>query len=564
MNVKFNLNKDEDFVLKSIRKGDSPFWIDTQISQQLVYFSVFEGREKYSLIYPAPAYGEIDVSVYYDVRDKRIPNPINLLKVFNDDSEKYYIVEDFDFIFNTSRCPICGEEIVDSCEHRLVHEILSGKKEPDTILPNKLSHCERVMKIPDSVNRSGITSYTILTGSDGVEIELNEDLIEELYKATGVDITYYKYISVFAYDAFIHYHGPIKLPTSKYTKVWEFFEKAFIGGYTQINQFCVDADKSVNIFDIDAKSMYPSCMQLYKYPDWKHVEIITKNFDEIWNAPIDGEYGYLVDFEASYIPDCVDDLPLTISRSNGKLEASLIPSRVCDLWMSMKFMKEMGYSIEIYRAVKYSQSYVFGDFMQNMFTVRLNHPELSNIIKRMMNSLYGCFLQTQKYSVRNTPALDPLRNVYSGNELRVLNTKSILQHPSYLSNVCLMWSKYKLRTFFYTLKSNLKNVRLIATFTDSIVFSTESPKSDVDRYVSNQSKLGEWCYKSDETIEKYICLSTKCHMALTESSTDDDINKMNEMIDEIERRYKKGTLYTAREVYVNEAGDIVTRAKRMK
>lgn len=54
-----------------------------------------------------------------------------------------------------------------------------------------------------------------------------------------------------------------------------------------------------------------------------------------------------------------------------------------------------------------------------------------------------------------------------------------------------MWSKYRLRQQFYTLKDNLKNVKLVATFVDSLVFTTESDKQDVDKYVSNQSKLGD-------------------------------------------------------------------------
>ena len=229
----------------------------------------------------------------------------------------------------------------------------------------------------------------------------------------------------------------------------------------------------------------------------------------------------------------------------------------------MQWLRKYCDTININSVVKYSQSYVFGDYMEKMLTVRNSHPELDLIIKRMMNSLYGNFLQQRDYSIREKPALDPLRNEQlPDGTYRVLNTKSILQHPKYLSIICLMWSKYRLRQQFYTLKDNLKNVKLVATFVDSLVFTTESDKQDVDKYVSNQSKLGEWCYHSKEPIEKYVCLNLNEHMALTESTSDEDIDKMFEMIDNIEERYKTNKLTNTREIYKNENNEIVTRAQK--
>lgn len=105
-----------------------------------------------------------------------------------------------------------------------------------------------------------------------------------------------------------------------------------------------------------------------------------------------------------------------------------------DLWTTMQWLRKYCDTININSAVKYSQSYVFGDYMEKMLTVRNSHPELDLIIKRMMNSLYGNFLQQRDYSIREKPALDPLRNEQlPDGTYRVLNTKSILQHPKYLS-----------------------------------------------------------------------------------------------------------------------------------
>ena len=573
MNIKTSLNESERFIIDCLPKY-SFRWIEKQINQSIICFSVFENGSKYNLIYPAD-YDGPNEQVVWDLWEGKQTNAINVLKVFNDTTEHYSIVDSFDFIFNTDVCPICHNKFVDYTEHKLVHGILSNKVDTPTILPNPRTHkTQRVMTVPDSVNRSDRTSHSeaLSEGHDiSVDkqlIHIDNDLINQLYDITGVDITYYKCISVFAYDSFINYHGPINLPTNKDKYVWEKFEQAMKGGYKQVNQYCVNDTDKINIFDIDAKSMYPSCMQLYKYPDWKSVEMMYNNYEEIWTAPIDGEYGYLVDFtytvdESAY--DYLDDLPLTVTYNKDikKYESTLKMNRTVDLWITMQWMDKCGYNISINSAVKYSQSYVFGDYMEKMLTVRNSHPELDLIIKRMMNSLYGNFLQSRDYSIRQKPAKDPLRNEQlPDGTYRVLNTKSILQHPKYLSIVCLMYSKYRLRQQFYTLKDNLKNVKLVATFVDSLVFTTESDKQDVDKYVSNQSKLGEWCYHSQEPIEKYVCLNLNEHMALTESTSDEDVEKMFEMIDNIEERYKTNKLTNTREIYKNENNEIVTRAQK--
>ena len=51
-------------------------------------------------------------------------------------------------------------------------------------------------------------------------------------------------------------------------------------------------------------------------------------------------------------------------------------------------------------------------------------------------------------------------------------------------------------------------------------------------------------------------------MALTESTSDEDIDKMFEMIDNIEERYKTNKLTNTREIYKNENNEIVTRAQK--
>ena len=566
MNIKTSLNVNEFFVFKHAGV-DSFRYIEKKINQSIICFSVFENGSKYNLIWPSDFDGPNE-QVVWDLWEGNTIDAVYVLKVFNDTTEHYYIVESFDFIFNTDVCPICHNKFVDYTEHKLVHGILSNKVDTPTILPNQCRHnkTQRVMTVPESVNRSDRTSHDISV--DKQLIHIDNDLINQLYDITGVDITYYKCISVFAYDSFINYHGPINLPTDKDKYVWEKFEQAMKGGYKQINQYCVTADETTHIIDIDAKSMYPSCMQLYKYPDWQHVEMMYNNYDEIWKAPIDGEYGYLVDFSYIINPeyyDYLDDLPLTVTYNKDikKYESTLKQNRTVDLWTTMQELSKYCETISINSAVKYSQSYVFGDYMEKMLTVRNSHPELDLIIKRMMNSLYGNFLQQRDYSIRQTPAKDPLRNEkLPDGTYRVLNTKSILQHPKYLSIICLMWSKYRLRQQFYTLKDNLKNVKLVATFVDSLVFTTESDKQDVDKYVSNQSKLGEWCYHSTETIEKYVCLSLNEHLALTESTTDEDIDKIIDMIKKIGKRYKYHKLTNTREIYVNETGDIVTRAQK--
>ena len=569
MNIKTSLNVNEFFVVKHAGV-DSFRYIEEKINQSIICFSVFENGNKFNLIWPAD-YDGPNEQLVWDLWEGKQTNTINVLKVFNDTTEHYSIVDSFDFIFNTDVCPICHNQIVDYTEHKLVHGILSNKVETPTMLPNqhRQHKTQRVMTVPESVKRSDRTSHDISTGDkDKQIIHLDNDLINQLYDITGVDITYYKCISVFSYDSFINYHGPINLPTNKDKLAWEKFEQAMKGGYKQVNQYCVDATDTTHIFDIDAKSMYPSCMQLYKYPDWKYVEMMYNNYDEIYTAPIDGEYGYLVDFSYIINPeyfDYLDDLPLTVTYNKDikKYESTLKSNRTVDLWTTMQWLNKYCDTININSAVKYSQSYVFGDYMEKMLTVRNSHPELDLIIKRMMNSLYGNFLQQRDYSIRQKPALDPLRNEQlPDGTYRVLNTKSILQHPKYLSIVCLMWSKYRLRQQFYTLKDNLKNVRLVATFVDSLVFTTESPKQDVDKYVSNQSKLGEWCYHSQEPIIKYICLNLNEHITITESSSDEEINNMSKMIDDIEDKYNNHKLTNTREIYVNESGDIVTRAQK--
>ena len=581
MNIKTSLNEDERFVIEHLPK-DSFKWIEQQINQSIICFSVFENRSKYSLIWPSD-FDKPDEQVVWDLWEgkqttsgnsfavsERAKLVLNVLEVYNDTSERYYIVESFDFIFEDNICPICHNIIVDYTEHKLVHGILSNKVDTPIMLPNpSYRHkTQRVMTVPESTIRSDRTEHIISTGRDKQMIHLDNDLINQLYNITGVDITYYKCISVFAYDSFIHYHGPIKLPTDKDKYVWEKFEQAMKGGYKQVNQYCVTATDKMHIYDIDAKSMYPSCMQLYKYPNWQHVKMMYKNYDEIWNAPIDGKYGYLVDFsytvdESAY--DYLDNLPLTVTynKTIKKYESTLKTNRTVDLWITMQWMRKCGYNISINSAVKYSQSYVFGDYMEKMLAVRNSHPELDLIIKRMMNSLYGNFLQQRDYSIREKPALDPLRNEQlPDGKYRVLNTKSILQHPKYLSIICLLWSKYRLRQQFYTLKDNLKNVKLVATFVDSLVFTTESDKQDVDKYVSNQSKLGEWCYHTTETIYKYICLNLNDHLTYTESSTEKDEKDISDMIDKIERLYNTHKLTNTREIYVNESGELVTRAQK--
>lgn len=571
MNIKTSLNVNEFFVVKHAGV-DSFRYIEKKINQSIICFSVFENCSKYSLIWPSD-FDKPDEQVVWDLWEGKQTTSINVLEVYNDTSERYYIVESFDFIFEDNICPICHNIIVDYKEHKLVHGILSNKVDTPTMLPNpcRRHKTQRVMTVPESVNRSDRTSHDISTGDkDKQIIHLDNDLINQLYDITGVDITYYKCISVFAYDSFINFHGPINLPTEKDKYAWEKFNQAMKGGYKQLNQYCVTADETTHIIDIDAKSMYPSCMQLYKYPDWKSVEMkydfIT--YDEIWNAPIDGEYGYLVDFSYIINPeyyDYLDDLPLTVTYNKDikKYESTLKSNRTVDLWTTMQWLRKYCDTININSAVKYSQSYVFGDYMEKMLTVRNSHPELDLIIKRMMNSLYGNFLQQRDYSIREKPALDQLRNEQlPDGKYRVLNTKSILQHPKYLSIICLLWSKYRLRKQFYTLKDNLKNVKLVATFVDSLVFTTESDKQDVDKYVSNQSKLGEWCYHTTETIYKYICLNLNDHLTYTESSTEKDEKDISDMIDKIEDKYNNHKLTNTREIYVNETGDIVTRAQK--
>ena len=577
MNIKTSLNESERFVIEHLPK-DSFRWIEKQINKQIICFSKHENGSKFNLIWPAD-YDGPNEQVVWDLWEGNTIDAVYVLKVFNDTTEHYYIVESFDFIFNTDtlqsngeeaklpRCPICHNKFVDYTEHKLVHGIITNKVDTPLILPNPCRHkTQRVMTVPESVNRSDRTEHTISV--DKQLIHIDNDLINQLYDITGVDITYYKCISVFAYDSFINYHGPINLPTDKDKYVWEKFEQAMCGGYKQLNQYCVNDTDTTHIYDIDAKSMYPSCMQLYKYPDWQHVEMMYNHYEEIWNAPIDGEYGYLVDFSYIINPeyyDYLDDLPLTVTYNKDikKYESTLKQNRTVDLWTTMQELSKYCETISINSAVKYSQSYVFGDYMEKMLAVRNSHPELDLIIKRMMNSLYGNFLQQRDYSIRQTPAKDPLRNEQlSDGTYRVLNTKSILQHPKYLSIICLMWSKYRLRQQFYTLKDNLKNVKLVATFVDSLVFTTESDKQDVDKYVSNQSKLGEWCYHSQEPIEKYVCLNLNEHMALTESTSDEDIDKIIDMIKKIGKRYKNHKLTNTREIYKNENNDIVTRAQK--
>lgn len=110
---------------------------------------------------------------------------INVLKVFNDTTEHYSIVDSFDFIFEENICPICNNPIVDFTEHKLVHGIMSNKVDTPIILPNQRTHkTQRVMTVPESVNRSDRTSHDISVEQQLIHID--NDLINQLYDITGV------------------------------------------------------------------------------------------------------------------------------------------------------------------------------------------------------------------------------------------------------------------------------------------------------------------------------------------------------------------------------------------
>lgn len=134
MNIKTSLNEAELFVIEHLPK-DSFKWIEQQINQSIICFSVFENRSKYSLIWPSD-FDKPDEQVVWDLWEGKQTTSINVLEVYNDTSERYYIVESFDFIFEDNICPICHNNIVDYKEHKLVHGILSNKVDTPTMLPN--------------------------------------------------------------------------------------------------------------------------------------------------------------------------------------------------------------------------------------------------------------------------------------------------------------------------------------------------------------------------------------------------------------------------------------------
>ncbi len=239
----------------------------------------------------------------------------------------------------------------------------------------------------------------------------------------------------------LHYYDYKNSPIANLNNNFDLFiRKAFKGGVVEVYRPCL-----INGYHYDVNSLYPYVMSNNDMP------IKSPKFIEInSNFNINNFFGFLeVEVESPkelYIPFLVHTDKL------GRLISPL--GKWKDVYFSeeIKYAIKLGYKFNYIKAVKFEKNKIFSNFVTNLYNERLQqvNTPLSNIIKLLLNSLYG------RLGMKN----ENFNSEITNNNLEVLNNNFFskqIKSINYLNNKVICNFK-KILDYTFIIKSYLSNI----------------------------------------------------------------------------------------------------------
>ncbi len=346
----------------------------------------------------------------------------------------------------------------------------------------------------------------------------------------------------------LHYYDYKNSPIDNLNNNFDLFiRKAFKGGVVEVYKPYL-----INGYHYDVNSLYPFVMSNNDMP------IKSPKFIEInSNFNINNFFGFLeVEVESPkelYIPFLVHTDKL------GRLISPL--GKWKDVYFSeeIKYAIKLGYKFKYIKAVEFEKNKIFKNFVINLYNERLEqvNTPLSNIIKLLLNSLYGRLgMKNENFSseitsnnseiLNNNFFSKQIKSINYLNNKVIYNFKKIVDYTfiikSYLSNISLSkdinqilnqkFMSYKLqntavqisaavtaygRIEMYKYKS-LKDINIYYTDTDSIY----TDKSLSENLIDNK-KLG--FMRFENSIKEGYFIAPKLYYILTFDNLEKCIGK---------------------------------------
>ena len=300
-------------------------------------------------------------------------------------------------------------------------------------------------------------------------------------------------------------------------EMYNFFENGIRGGMTFVNKHHVAADENTELLYIDINNLYGWALsQPLPYGNFQWIYSINtlwELIENIKNDALDDEhfgYTFEVDLETPvYYRNFLDQLPLAPEKrcppDSNVTKLLLTHNNKCNYVVHYRLLSvylKLGMRvIKVHRAIKYSQDYVFRDYvdMNSRKRAAATSALEKDYYKLKPNSLYGKTVENLKKRICVRLCNNPRKlETYTSNirfkrsiaidtdfvSCQLVKESVVLNRPSYIGQSVLDISKvrmYELQYFElqkYRTQYNCE-IDIIAGDTDSFFLSVKNLKLDV-------------------------------------------------------------------------------------
>jgi hypothetical protein len=171
--------------------------------------------------------------------------------------------------------------------------------------------------------------------------------------------------------------------------------KSYTGG--AVDMYIPRPPKGVKLYVYDVNSLYPFVMKEFDMPVGKPIQF----FGDIRKIEPDAFGFFYCKIEAP------DNLKHPILQTHVKTQSGIRTISPNGMWEDMLFSPELdnakkyGYKIKILWGYTFEKGYIFKEYVDNLYNLRLNYPKsdpMNYIAKILLNSLYGRFGMDDNFS----------------------------------------------------------------------------------------------------------------------------------------------------------------------
>jgi hypothetical protein len=272
------------------------------------------------------------------------------------------------------------------------------------------------------------------------------------------------------------------------------FRNSYFGGRVEVLQMhAKEEDGPYQYYDVN--SLYPSVMSKFEYPVSYPLKVNYSNPEDCR-----GRCGIM---ECEIQTPEKMYLPLLPFRHEQKL---IFPLGKWTGWYTFPFIEkalDLGYKIKPLRVYEFQSTNLFKDYVETFYKLKCEKEgAYRNIMKILLNSLYGKFGERQEREELITDPDEPIEGAYLYDDLFGYSIRKYTRFSAYHLPVIAAYVTTNAQLAWYGIAETIlnKDGRLFYGDTDSMV---------TDRKIPTSTNLGE--LKLEETIIEGVFLAPKAY-----------------------------------------------------